>query len=333
MKENGPVPQSRTRKPNYSRRIVWLAVFVVLLFGGYSAGWFYVADMVESRAKAALADLNRDGVTAECANPVARGYPFRIGLFCERVAFADISQGIDFKAGSFRSAGQIYDPMRLVAELDGPAAIDLPQGDPISLNWAGLRASTRLDQPLPERVSLEGTALKAETGSGAPLATVAAFQAHMRPNGADLDLAGGFDGLTLDRALVDGRRLPILSGQSDLTITDGVALVESRPESLRGQSGTIRMLALSAGPNTGIVVSGPFSIGQDGLLDAELKVTIRDPDGLSSVLADAFPENRDQIANGFSGLAMLGKEPTLPLKITKGRASLGFIPLGDIPPL
>src|SRR5690606_23961322 len=135
-------------------------------------------------------------------------------------------QGVSLQAGSFRSAGQIYDPMRLVAELDGPAAIDLPQGGPISLDWAGLRASARLAEPLPQRVSLEGADLKAST-TGAPLATVAAFQVHMRPNGADLDLAGGFDGLTLDRTLVDGRTLPPLSGQSDLSITGGVALIGS----------------------------------------------------------------------------------------------------------
>ena len=30
---------------------------------------------------------------------------------------------------------------------------------------------------------------------------------------------------------------------------------------------------------------------------------------------------------------MLGDNPTLPLKISKGRATLGFIPLGKLPPL
>lgn len=320
-------------RPNYSRRFFWFAVFILLLFGGYSAGWLYFASQLEARAKAVIADLNGDDVSVECANPVARGYPFRIGLFCDRVAFADASRGISVEAGSFRSAAQIYDPTRLVAELDGPAAIDLPQGQSLVLSWTGLRASARLAQSLPERVSVEGKSLRADAVSGTALATAAAFQAHMRPNGDDLDLAGAFDDLALDRSLLDGRRLPPLSSRSDLTITDGVELVKTHAESLRGQSGVIRTLTLFAGPETGVHVSGPFSIGQDGLLDAELKLTIRDPDGLSSVLAEAFPENRDQIVSSFSGLAALGDEPTLPLKILRGRASLGFIPLGDIPPL
>ena len=90
---------------------------------------------------------------------------------------------------------------------------------------------------------------------------------------------------------------------------------------------------VSTGPETGLLVSGPFSITKDGLLDADLKMTVRDPKGLSLVLADAFPESRDRIVSSFSGLAALGGAPTLPLKVVKGKASLGFIPLGEIPPL
>ena len=41
----------------------------------------------------------------------------------------------------------------------------------------------------------------------------------------------------------------------------------------------------------------------------------------------------DQIRTSFAGLAVMGDNPTLPLKISKGRAMLGFIPLGNVPPL
>ena len=324
---------TESQKPNYSRRFFWLAAFVVVLFGGYSVGWFYLANVVETQTKAAIAGVNRDGVTAECVNAVARGYPFRIGLFCDRVAFTDADGGIAVSAGGFRSAGQIYDPKRLVAELDGPARIDLPQSSPLALDWDGLRASVRLAQPVPERISLEGTTLKASMASGEPLATIGAFEAHMRPNGQDLDLAGSVAGLSIDQSLLDGRKLPSLSSQSDLTVKNGVKLVGAGVQDLRGQSGTIRTLMVSTGPETGLLVSGPFSIAKDGLLDADLTVTVRDPKGLSTVLAEAFPESRERIVSSFSGLAALGGAPTLPLKVVKGKASLGFIPLGEIPPL
>ena len=328
------MPSRKRSKPNYGRRILWLGVFVVLLAGGYSAGWFYLADRLEERTMAAMAEIGRDGVMADCVDPTARGYPFRIGLFCDRVAYADASEGVALSAGAFRSAGQIYDPMRLVAELDGPARVDLPRTQPLAVDWAGLRASVRLAEPLPERISVEGTAVSVGLASGAAaLAQIQALETHMRPNAGDLDFAGSFDGLTLDPELIGGRALPPLSGRTDLSIADGVALVATRPESLRGQSGVIRTLSLSSGDDAGMTVSGPFSIDEDGLLDADLKVTVRNPERLSAILAEAFPEHRDQIVASFAGLAALGDEPTMPLKIVRGEASLGFIPLGDIPPL
>ena len=328
------MPSRKRSKPNYGRRILWLGVFVLLLASGYSAGWFYLAGQLEERTRAALAEIGRDGVMGECVDPTARGYPFRIGLFCGRVAYADASEGVALSAGAFRSAGQIYDPMRLVAELDGPARVDLPSTRLLAVDWATLRASVRLDEPLPERVSVEAADLTVGLDSGAAaLGQANTFEAHMRPNEGDLDLAGSFDGLTLAPELIDGRTLPPLSGRSDLSIANGVALVATRPENLRGQSGLVRTLSLSVGPDAGMTVSGPFSIGEDGLLDADLKVTIRNPERLSAILAEAFPEHRDQIVASFAGLAALGDEPTMPLKIVRGEASLGFIPLGDIPPL
>ncbi|MBA3447958.1 MAG: DUF2125 domain-containing protein [Pseudaminobacter sp.] len=327
------MPPRDRAKPNYSRRFFWLAIFIVVLFGGYSLGWFYLAGRIEAEAKTAIAGLNRDGVSFECANPAARGYPFRIGLFCDSVAFEDTKQGISLSAGNFRSAGQIYDPMRLVAELDGPAAIGTASAGAFSLDWETLRASVRLSTPLPRRISVEGRMLRAGTAAGGPLAAAETFEGHLRPNEGNLDLAGSFGGLALDASVLEGRKIPPISGQSDITITDGVRLISEKVKDFRGQSGTIRTLTLSTGTATGVTLSGPFSVDQDGLVDADLKITIRDPKGLSTVLAEAVPEQRRQIEQGFSGLAMLGDEPSLPLRIVKGRATLGFIPLGAIPPL
>ncbi len=63
----------------YGRRIRWLGVFVVILFGLYSVGWFYLANLIETQTKSAIEAFNATGQTGECANPTARGYPFRIG--------------------------------------------------------------------------------------------------------------------------------------------------------------------------------------------------------------------------------------------------------------
>ncbi len=316
---------------------MWLAVFVVILFGGYSAGWYYLADRVTREANAAIASLNRDGVTAECANPVVRGYPFRLGLYCDSLGYADPSRNIVATAGSLSTAAQVYQPLRVVGELRGPLRTALPGMPPLWLDWDNLRASARLARPLPRLVSVEAEGLSGQTdpedGEPVMLFSATRIEGHLRPNGTDLDWAGSFAGLQIDPATVGGRTLPVMSGSGDATLKNGVQLLETRATSLRGQSGTIRNLDLSSAANTGVLLSGTFSVGADGLLDADLKITVRDPKGVSTALATAFPEARDQITSGFSGLSMLGDTPTMPLKISKGRAVLGFIPLGKIPPL
>jgi hypothetical protein len=317
----------------YSRWIVWLGVAIVVVCAVYTAGWFYLATKLEDGTRVALEASRAQGNDAECVNPTARGYPFRMGLFCDSVSFSEAGSNVKLTAGAFRSAGQIYDPARLVAELDGPATVTAPGAGTLALSWSQLRASARLAQPLPERISVEGAALKVAREDGKPLVSADSFEGHMRPNGADLDLAGRFGALALDPAVVDGRVLPALSGEADVSVANGVSMVESGDHALRGKSGTIRTLALSLGGDGRISVSGPFSIDQAGLIDADLMVSIVQPQALAATLSDAFPEARDKIQQSFAGLALLGDKPTLPLKITGGNAMLAFIPLGRIPPV
>jgi hypothetical protein len=324
--------EKEQKTPNYGRRILWLAAFVVILFGGYSAGWYYLADRLIQRATTTIADANRDGVTVECENPVARGFPFRLGVFCDRVAYANAAEAVGLTAGNLRTAGQIYDPMRFVAELDGPATLATPGSGAMNINWERLRASVRWARPLPERISVEGGNLAASTAGGAPLAAIGAFETHMRSNGQDLDLASTFEDLTLDPSVAEGRTLPALSGAYDLTITDGVNLRGIQPQDLRGRSGVIRDASLDLGRNAGFTVNGTFAVGQDGLIDADLKLTVRDPQRLSAILTKAFPEKRREIRNVASALTFMGNNPTLPLLVERGEAKLAFFKLGDVPP-
>ncbi len=327
---------SDTKKPSYSRRIMWLAVFVVLLFGGYSAGWFYLADRLQSEAARGIADLNRDGVTAECANLTVRGFPFRIGLYCDSLGYEDKGRDLYAAVGSLRSAAQIYQPTKAVAELDGPLRMSAPGIMPLWLDWDSLRASVRIATPLPERISVATDGLSGMTDpeDGDPVSLFSAGKAemHLRPNGADLDWAGNFTELEIDPGIVGGRTLPVLDGSGDATVKDGVALVRSGARGLRGRSAEIRALDLSSGDG-GVSVSGPVSVGADGLIDASLTIKLRNPPAVSALLVGAFPEAKSQIESTMAGLAMLGGEPSLPLRIVRGRATFGFIPLGNVPPV
>lgn len=334
--ESEGMASSDERRPNYGRRFFWFA-FAILLAGGlYSAGWFYAADRLVSQVNVSVAAINRDGRRASCENAEARGYPFRIGVFCRSVMFEDARGGVGFRARQFRSAAQVYAPHRIVGEIDGPATLEAPGLNALDLDWAALRASVRLASPLPERVSLEGNGLTVrldEPGDVSPLLGQAeTFELHMRPVGDDLDLAARFSGLLLDAGLLGTDAVPALDGLVDLSLAGG-ALPGDGGGSLRGRSGVIRTVTLSAGDGAGVTVAGPVSIDAAGLIDAELDITLRDPRALARILGELMPDSRREIELGLSGLAAMGNTPTLPLRISGGTMRLGFISLGSIPPL
>lgn len=317
---------------SYARRIVWLAVVIVVVLVGYGIGWTYLADRLLGETQSTLAKLNRNGVEADCASADVRGFPFRMGLFCERVHYADSRQGISVEAGAFRSAAQIYDPARLVGEIDGPADLTLPDLGTYRLDWENLQASTRLATGLPSRSSLAGRTVTV-TRDGAPLASYAEGSAHMRTRDADLDIAGNVEALTLDPGLTDGRKVPPFGADLDVSVTDGVALVERGTRSLRGVAGTLTLAQIRTPDGGSISLTGPYSIGQDGLIDARLTVAVARARSFESFLSELLPEYREQIGQALSAMSILGDGASLPLTIEKGRAAIAFIRLGDLPPL
>ena len=114
-------------------------------------------------------------------------------------------------------------------------------------------------------------------------------------------------------------------------------LVLTGERSLRGYSGLLRNLSLLAPGDTGLSLKGPFSIAADGLLDADLVLGVKRPEDFARLLAEIIPEARSQIRNGLSAFSLTGRTDDgmmeLPLKISRGSVAIGFIPLGQIPPL
>lgn len=330
------MPSSKPRKSRYSRRFALLVLLVAAAVAGYTVFWFQAARTLETEAVSLVKELNRNGVRANCEEAEARGYPFRIGLFCRSVFYEDVRDGISVNAGAFRSAAQFYQPRRVIGELDGPARITLPLIEPLQARWEILRASTHIATPLPERVSAEArrVVLAYDDDEATPLAEIASAEFHARQNGANLDIAARFEALDMSTALAGGAELPLFDGEADATIDDGVASLADGRSDLRGTAGTIRLLRISAdGSDAMIALSGPVSVRENGLIDAELKVTIRNVPAVSAILAEAFPEARHEIGTAAGALSSLGDTAELPVRITGGRVSLGFIPLGRIPPL
>jgi hypothetical protein len=323
--------------PNHRRRLFWLAALIVLLFGIYSAGWFYLAALVKSQADKAVAELDGNGTQADCANLTVSGYPLRFAVSCDNLAYEDDSRNIAASAGQFNAVAQITGLLSPAADLRGPLRTSIPGMTPLWIDWDDLRANVKLSWPLPRRVSLEAEGLSGQTDPADDTDPVELFSAgtaagQLRPNGQDIDYVGSFTDLEVDANAIDGRVLPPLDGSGNLTLKNGVALIKTKLGSLRGQAVEISKLDLSSG-TARITVSGPVSVDADGLINADLTIELNDPKAVATILGTAIPEQRSQIETGFAALALFGNAPSMPLKIVKGKASLGFIRLGRIKPV
>lgn len=320
-----------------SRRFFWLGTAIVVAIALYTAGWFYVADRVADEVRSSLAAFSRGGGNrAVCEGPTVRGYPFRIGVFCDATYFERASAGLSMSTGAFRSAAQVYAPRRAVAEADSPARVLLPGLVPLDLTWGGLRASARLSWPLPERFSVEATHLMAVADMPnvvGPLAfTADSAEFHMRPVDADIDIALRFRAFETGRLLLPHGKLPPLSGFADLSLTDGTAMLRDRVRDLRSVAFVVRRVEISSPDGARLTATGWAAIDEDGLIDADLTVGTTDAGALADIVSVAFPE-AGGVASAIAALSALGSSPELPLVIQKGRARLGFIDLGTIPPL
>jgi hypothetical protein len=333
------MPSSEETPSKYSRRIKWLGIGVLIFIALYTGTWFWGASYLKGEIGKALAAQSASGQKTDCANLDIKGYPFRAGLFCDALVFEDPAQQVSVKLGALRSATQVYDPMRGIFELDGPLELSLPDGKTVQANWSLLHASGRLARPLPKRLSVEGKDL-AVSLTGQLLFKAGNVQAHFRTADKDIDLAASGTGFMLDPAAAKGRVIPEFSYGADVQVKNGVALALSGEKNLarllRGQSGTLRSVSLDFAEGGGLTLSGPVSLDETGLLSGDISITFSEAEKLGKTIEKIAPEIAAYVSPSLSlaaSTAKPGEDPRIDVTIRKGRAAIGIIPLGNIPPL
>ncbi|WP_274423109.1 DUF2125 domain-containing protein [Chelativorans sp. YIM 93263] len=312
----------------FTRRILWLAAGITILVLAYTLTWYYLAQALEQRAAAAVEDLNGNGVRAHCEEAQAQGYPFRIGIACRSVFYENSGKGLSVRAGAMRSLANVYQPFTVFSEFTDPADITLPVFHPFKAQWKNLQASTRLSDPFPEQISVEGEGVVVSDNRDRGLGEVESLQLHVRQRGADADLAISFREFLFNPEIAT---VPALEGRAQAIVENGVALLETGALAPRDQSAVIEEMVVGVvGEETEVSLSGPVSVDESGLIDAELTIRFTDAATVARILADAVPEARGQIASAATVLGNLDNTP-IQLKIVRGRVFLGFIPLGQIP--
>ena len=352
------------RKGSATRKIKWLAGFVIVLIAGYTALWFFLASKLEEGADQAIAQAALNGTIIECEGQDAGGYPFRLGLFCDETSVATAT-GVEARTGPFRSAAQIYNPGLVISEVDGPLLATTPNST-IEAQWDMARASTRFGTSQLSRgiLDLTDVTMSAHSDSGEPFtAKIARVLGAVQPNGTDLDASLDVDGF--DPAPVNGRDVPPLDLLVDATVSDAagaLAYENVALESLRGREVTVRSLDVALVGGGRVAINGALDVDTDGLATGALDVGFSDLSAMVAALSEIVPEYASQLegvarvldggGSGAGGLLanVLGRgepEPApnaeaetddgldtnVTITLDRGRMKLGVLPIGSLPAL
>ncbi|MCL6708646.1 DUF2125 domain-containing protein [Pseudomonas sp. R2.Fl] len=331
-------PSSSTVTPP-SRKILYLGLAVATACIVYTGAWHLAATTLEGRIETIFRKQNPFGAAVECQNKQLRGFPFRIGLFCQKLAFDDHRNGISAAFGDFRSTAQVYAPGHILWELDGPGEIRSTNGTTVSLQWETLRSSVVTGLEYLDRSSAESTALQATvTRPDAPAVdvTTTSSEMYVRRNGEDLDYAAIARDVQV--AVRDsGLKIPPFSASLDLTVADRADLLDYRGTDYEvyGMKGELRRVAFDLGEGRLVTLSGPISVGEDGRLNGKLRVELEGISGLAESLKTVLPDAASEIDTGANILTALfggDQKGTTDIRIRNGVVTLGIFPVAEIPP-
>jgi len=330
---------SRTDASGVTRKLVRLAIAVVLAGALYTGGWFYAASWLKETLTRQLTASEQGLHPASCSNLSVRGFPFRIGLFCDAVGIDDRASGLSASFGALRSAAQVYRPGHAVIELDGPAQMRVTPDLVLDADWDLLHASVVAWTDGLDRASVAYDGLKGRLNvpsEGLSLGIAATHgEKHVRRSGEALDVAASLDALSLD---LGDRTLPPLDVAVDMTIADaaGWISVEGPPaDAPLGASVELRRLSLDLGEGKVASLSGPLKIGEDGYVSGTLDLDIAGISVWRDRISEAFPEIADtaaRVAQAIEGLSKGGDRAVVKLNVRDGTVYLGLFPIALIPP-
>ncbi|MBM0583340.1 DUF2125 domain-containing protein [Brucella melitensis] len=329
----------------FRKRTITLVIAVPVFIAAYTAGWFYIADRLEAKARADMARLDAQGVGVQCENLHMGGYPLRINVVCDSISWQRPSEGMAFRAGKFSSGSPLYAPYSLTNALTGPAFIEFPGISPLEVNWSKFTSNTRLARPFPTEIEIAArdvaVGLRTEPTKTEPLSSLEHMNVQIDGSTGMLKLMGRFAGLKFAPSVIGNAKSPELDGVADIDISNAEGLLASDSESvyqrLRGHSGTINQAFVSMPNGAMVSLTGPFSVNEDGLINADLKLTLVNAQSLAQAGQAVFPAQGGNIATVLFALSAMPKDengnPTMEIAIRKGKASAGFIPLGRLPAL
>jgi hypothetical protein len=336
--------------PRKSSRLVPAAVLstLVILIGGWSAGWVWMRGQLQTRLDAGVADLRRAGYEVSWRERAVGGYPFRLDVTLTEAEVRDRS-GWALQTPRLEAEAQVLAPTTWVLAAPQGFSFVRPRGGPVRVTGASLRASLSHLQNTPPNISVELIDPVFRPAPGAqPFSLGGAKQVelHLRQAPAEVGDEGG-----LWASVKDGRaQLPGLLGRiagdrpislewdarlSHISAFHGATW----PQAVRrwtdaGGRINVKHAGLTAGEALIGADSGILSVGADGRLCGTLEVSLRQaPRALAAMSATGVVTETQAAAATAVVEARegAGDVARAALAFQAGRTTLGPVALGPAP--
>ena len=296
-------------------RYIVLLLLVAVLFGGWSAFWYFASVKVEATIDGWRAREAKAGRSYACGSQTIGGYPFRFELNCDDASalFKSSQPPIEVKSRGVLVVAQVYDPTLLIGEFHGPLTIASPGQTPaLIVNWKLAQSSLRGTPSEPERMSLVVDLPAVDAVSGGTQKTLwraRRFELHGRiAEGSVRDhpvieavlRLGGATAEALHPSVampVDADITAVLRGLNDFSPKSW----EARFREIQAAGGSIEITQARVQQGDSVAVgSGTVSLNANGRLDGQLQVTVV---GLESFLAAIGAQQMVQQSPGVDRLA------------------------------
>jgi len=335
-------------KKNLKIRYVGLGLAIVLGIGVLSGAWAYGRSVLASELDRQIQRMAADGLVVTCNDQVIAGYPFRYEVACSSV-MASTPFGANAALGPLQAVALVYNPWHIIFESDGPLTLQSPiRGEAVTGEWQLARSSVQFSSNQLSKFDAVVETPRLELSDPRATVTIEAEKAgvHTRlseETPEDAELFFSLDAVSSGQGPAD---LPPADVKLHVRVVNGAGLMAGRHvfDLPRDPDGNlpfeIVLASLDLAPSR-VDVSGALALQPNGYLSGALTVSVSDIEAAARYAGLFLPADSplatsiDSIAQSLGQTAARANEGEVefPVVISNGAVRVGFLPVGQIPPV
>lgn len=293
----------------------WRMLLPLLGFGAlcilWSGYWFIADNATKNYIKAEREKFAAQGLILACQNESWGGFPFRFEFTCAGPQL-QLPDGRSISAARLFIMAQAYNPMRVIAMLDGPTSAGLPNGEAEEIKHGQMLASAKFSMSSPPEITAEAPGIEH------PMLKAGILRISTRPAPEEaIEYA-----VTVERAHVMPSEKPPFDIDKGTVIG---LLVRGMPPAVTSIELTRKDVSLSG--------KGRVSVDAERRLTGRFAAETNDVKELLAAIDPYIKITENARAGLHAMLAFMGKKAKADFTAENGELHMGPLKLGELTPL